>query len=252
MKKEKRTALITGASSGIGWAIAKEIASEYKLILCGRRKSKLELLRNELQSITEVHLLTFDVRDSNAVKTSICSIPKEFSSVQVLINNAGNAHGLAPIDKGELKDFDTMIDGNVQGLLYVTHALLPHLKETENATIVNISSIAGKETYANGTVYCASKSAVEALSRGMRLDLLPYNIRVCNLAPGAVETEFSEVRFKGNKTLAKKVYHGFEPLVAEDIARSVGFVLQQPPHVQISDITILPTAQAGATSIRKD
>lgn len=245
----KPTALITGSTSGIGWSIAEHLADKYKLILCGRRKEKLEELSQKLSSKTETYALQFDVSDRKQVFEAIESLPKEWKSIDVLINNAGNAHGLAPIDKGEIDDFDAMMDGNVKGLLYVTKAVLPSLKKQTDAFIINLSSIAGKQTYANGTVYCASKSAVESISKGMRLDLAKYGIRVCNLAPGAVDTEFSEVRFKGDISKAQKVYEGFDALMAEDIARAVVFVLDQPKHVQIADLTILPTAQPDAATI---
>lgn len=244
-----KTVLITGASSGIGMAIAKKLAPYYNLILCGRRIDRLDRLKTELQSKTKVCSLQFDVRDKKAVFAAIESLPNDFKAIDVLINNAGNAHGLAPFDEAELDDLEAMIDSNVKGLLYVTKAVLPKMIGQGCGHIVNISSIAGKEVYTNGAVYCASKWAVEALSKGMRLDLLKHNIKVSNVAPGAVETEFSLVRFKGDTSRSSSVYEGYEPLKAEDIAESIYFALSQPEYVQIADITVLPKSQANATTI---
>lgn len=244
-----KTAMITGASSGIGMATAKKLAPYYNLVLCGRRKDRLAKLKADLQTQTKVCSLQFDVRDKKAVFAAIESLPNDFKAIDVLINNAGNAHGLAPFDEAELDDLEAMIDSNVKGLLYVTKAVLPKMIDLGCGHIVNISSIAGKEVYTNGAVYCASKWAVEALSKGMRLDLLKHNIKVSNVAPGAVETEFSLVRFKGDTTRSSTVYEGYEPLKAEDIAESIYFALSQPEYVQITDITVLPKSQANATTI---
>ncbi|WP_291096049.1 MULTISPECIES: SDR family NAD(P)-dependent oxidoreductase [unclassified Empedobacter] len=247
----KRTVFITGATSGIGMATAKKLAQNYRLILCGRRQDRLDEIQAELSQITEVKTIQFDVRDKEAVFNAVESLENEWKNIDVLINNAGNAHGLAPFDTADLEDLEAMIDINVKGLIYVSKAIIPILKESSNAHIINLSSIAGKEVYPNGGTYCASKAAVESLSKGMRYDLLPYGIKVSNIAPGAVETEFSLVRFKGNQELSDNVYKGFEPLVGEDIANAIEYLLQQPEHVQIADVTIFPKAQAGGTVFLK-
>ena len=247
----KRTVFITGATSGIGMATAKKLAANYRLILCGRRQERLDEIQAELSQITEVKTIQFDVRDKEAVFNAVESLENEWKNIDVLINNAGNAHGLAPFDTADLEDLEAMIDINVKGLIYVSKAIIPILKQSSNAHIINLSSIAGKEVYPNGGTYCASKAAVESLSKGMRYDLLPYGIKVSNIAPGAVETEFSLVRFKGNQELSDNVYKGFEPLVGEDIANAIEYLLQQPEHVQIADVTIFPKAQAGGTIIYK-
>ena len=247
-----KIALVTGATSGIGKATAQILAkNNYKIILCGRREDRLLELKNELSAYTEVHTLSFDVRDKKAVFDSINSLPEGFSKIDVLINNAGNAHGLDAIQNGDLDDWDAMIDINVKGLLYVSKAIIAKMIEQKSGHIINIGSIAGKEVYPNGNVYCASKHAVDALNQAMRIDLNPYGIRVGGIHPGAVETEFSEVRFKGDSEKAANVYKGFEPLRAEDIADIIHFVISRPYHVNIADLLVLPTAQASATVMNK-
>ncbi|SEH72327.1 NADP-dependent 3-hydroxy acid dehydrogenase YdfG [Paenimyroides aquimaris] len=246
-----KTIVITGASSGIGYATAKALAKDNRLILCGRRLERLQQLQNELKE-TPCLLLTFDVSKKEEVFKAFDSIPVAWKNIDVLINNAGNAHGLARFQDADLADLDAMIDSNVKGLIYVTKACLPYLQQSQNAHIVNLSSIAGKQAYTNGTTYCASKWAVEALTKGMRLDFLPLGIKVTSIAPGAVETEFSLIRFKGDTEKANNVYRGFEPLQAEDIAESIAFTINQPKHVQLADITILPKTQADATTILRN
>ncbi len=247
------TVLITGATSGIGKACAYLFAKHnYNLILCGRRLEKLNVLEKELSKQTQVHTLQFDVRYREDVFKAIESIPSEFKAIDILINNAGNAHGLHSIQEGSLDDWDAMIDGNVKGLLYVSKAIIPTMIERNEGFIVNIGSIAGKEVYPNGNVYCASKFAVNALNKSMRLDLNQYNIRVSGIHPGLVETEFSDVRFKGDSERAKQVYKGYKALQAEDIADIIHFVVTRPYHVNIEDLIVYPTAQASATILHKN
>ncbi len=247
-----KTAFITGATSGIGEATARLFAkNNFNLVLCGRRVEKLKALKNILSKFTGVCTLQFDVRNKPEVFEAIHSLSGNFKNIDVLINNAGNAHGLSSIQNGDLNDWDAMIDGNVKGLLYVTKAILPKMTHANNGFIVNIGSIAGKEVYPNGNVYCASKFAVNALNKAMRLDLNKLNIRVAGIHPGAVETEFSEVRFKGDKDRAKKVYEGYKALQAKDIAEIIYFVVTRPAHVNIEDLVVYPTAQASATVLNK-
>lgn len=248
----QKTALVTGASSGIGRATARILAkNNYKIILCGRRKERLEDLKKELSEFTAIHTLCFDVRDKKAVFESINSLPFAFSKIDVLINNAGNAHGLSPIQDGDLDDWDAMIDINVKGLLYVSKAVIPKMIAQESGHIINIGSIAGKEVYPNGNVYCASKFAVDALNKSMQMDLNPFGIRVGAIHPGMVETEFSEVRFKGNKDKAANTYKGLKPLKSEDIADIIHFVVSRPYHVNIADLIVFPTAQASAIIVNR-
>jgi len=246
------TAFITGATSGIGKATAQIFAKKnIRLILCGRRSQRLSILKKELCKLTDVTTLTFDVRNKKAVFTAIKTLPEDFKKIDVLINNAGNAHGLSSIQEGNTDDWDAMIDINVKGLLYVSKAIIPQMTERNNGFIVNIGSIAGKDVYPNGNVYCASKYAVNALNKAMRIDLNKYNIRVAAIHPGAVETEFSEVRFKGDKIKAKNVYKGYKSLQSEDIADIIYFVISRPYHVNIEDLVVYPTAQATPTILHK-
>ena len=247
-----RIALITGATSGIGRATAEAFADlDFNLILCGRRQERLDELQEQLGSKTTVTTLNFDVRNWIEVRDAINTLPNEWQAIDILVNSAGNAYGMSAIQDGEPDDWDQMIDGNVQGLLYVSKAVMPGMVTRKKGHIVNLSSVAGKETYPNGAVYCASKAAVEALSNGMRLDLTQHGIKVTNIAPGAVETEFSMVRFKGDKERADKIYQGFTPLTPEDIADSIVFAVLAPAHVTIADMTILAGAQAGAQTIHR-
>lgn len=248
-----RTAFITGATSGIGRATALAFAElGYRLLLHGRRQERLDELREVLSSKVEVCTTNFDVRYREDVEEAYSQIPNEWKTIDILLNNAGNAHGLGPIQDNDPDDWDAMIDGNVKGILYVSKLVMPGMIERKSGHIINISSVAGKQTYPNGAVYCASKSAVESISQGMRQDLNPYGIKVTNIAPGAVETEFSMVRFKGDEKRADSVYQGFTPLSAEDIAETISFVVTRPPHVVLADILIFPTAQASAMILKRD
>jgi len=249
----KQTAFITGATSGIGKATAEIFAkNNIKLILCGRRAERLKELQKELSKLTEVTTLQFDVSKRTEVEAAINSLPNNFKQIDILINNAGNAHGLSTIQDGDVNDWDAMIDINVKGLLYVSKAIIPQMIERNKGFIVNIGSIAAKEVYTNGNVYCASKHAVDALNKGMRLDLNKHNIRVSAIHPGAVETEFSDIRFKGDTQKAKAVYAGYKALQAEDIADIIYFVISRPYHVNIEDLVVYPTAQASATIMNKN
>jgi NADP-dependent 3-hydroxy acid dehydrogenase YdfG len=247
-----RIALITGASSGIGKATAEAFANiGIDLILCGRRQDRLDELAKVLSQSVKITTLLFDVRDYAAVSQAIGTLPEDWKAIDILVNNAGNAHGLSAIQDGDVSDWDAMIDGNVQGLLYVSKAVISGMVERGRGHIVNLSSVAGKQTYANGAVYCASKKAVEAISEGMRLDLTQHGIKVTNIAPGAVETEFSLVRFKGDENRAAKVYEGFDPLLAEDIANAVVYAVNAPARVTIADLTIYASAQSAPTIIHR-
>lgn len=247
-----KTALITGATSGIGKATAYEFAKHnIKLILCGRRQERLNSIKKELEPLTEVHTLHFDVRNKIDVENAISSLPEGFKTIDILINNAGNAHGLDPIQTGNLDDWDAMMDINVKGLLYVSKAVIPQMTERQSGHIINIGSSAGKEVYPKGNVYCGSKHAVLAITEGMRIDLNPFGIKVGAVNPGLVETEFSKVRFKGDK-IADTVYKGFKALQAEDIAEIIYFVISRPHHVNIADLLVFPTAQANSTTVKKE
>lgn len=249
----KKTAFITGATSGIGKATAELFAkNKFRLVLCGRRKERLQELQKKLSKFTEVITLQFDVSKRDEVKLAIESRPENFQNIDVLINNAGNAHGLSTIQDGNIDDWDAMLDINVKGLLYVSKAIIPNMIANNTGFIVNIGSIAGKEVYKNGNVYCASKFAVDALNKSMRLDLNEHNIRVSAIHPGLVETEFSDVRFKGDTKRAKTVYTGYKALQADDIADIINFVVTRPYHVNIEDLVVYPTAQASATMLNKN
>lgn len=248
----KKTALITGATSGIGHAIARRLAREgYRLILTGRRKERLEKVREELSSRTEVLALECDVRKLEDVREKLGNLPREWHDIDVLVNNAGLAAGLEPIQEGEIDDWERMIDTNVKGLLYVSRTLLPGMAARKKGHVFNLGSIAGKETYLNGNVYCASKHAVDSLSKSMRMELLPYGVKVTQICPGAVETEFSLVRFHGDRQRADNVYKGFTPLTGEDIADLVAYCLNLPDHVCLNDIVIMPKAQANSGVFHK-
>jgi NADP-dependent 3-hydroxy acid dehydrogenase YdfG len=250
--KDKKTALVTGATSGIGKAIAYEFAKHgIDLVLCGRRQERLDQIQNDLKSQTKVHTLNFDVRDKDEIFKAIDSLPEHFKTIDILINNAGNAHGLDPIHLGNTDDWDAMIDINVKGLLYVSKAIIPQMVERQSGHIINIGSSAGRELYPKGNVYCASKFSVMAITEGMRIDLNPYGIKVCAINPGMVETEFSQVRFKGD-AIADTVYKGFEVMQPEDIADIVYFTVTRPPHVNIADILVFSTAQANNTIVKKE
>jgi 3-hydroxy acid dehydrogenase/malonic semialdehyde reductase len=246
-----KTALITGATSGIGKATAYEFAKHgINLILCGRRAERLQTIKKELDSLTKVYTLCFDVRDKTEVEKAINSLPNDFKTIDILINNAGNAHGFDPIQTGSLDDWDAMMDINVKGLLYVSKAVIPQMTKRQAGHIINIGSSAGKEVYPKGNVYCASKHAVLAITEGMRIDLNPFGIKVGAINPGLVETEFSQVRFKGDD-IADTVYKGFKALQAEDIADIIYFVISRPYHVNIADLLVFPAAQANSTTVKK-
>lgn len=245
-----KTIFITGATSGIGKATAILLAQQKnRLILCGRNKTVLEELKTELSKETEIFTLSFDVRNSEEVFSAINSLPENWKNIDVLINNAGNAHGLDPISEGNIDDWNSMMDGNVKGLLYVSQPIIKLMKQKQNGQIINISSVAARQTYANGVVYCASKKAVDVISEGMRIELTEFGIRVTNIQPGAVETDFSKVRFKGDDERAATVYAGYEPLVAEDIADAIAYCINVPERISVSDMTIYPKAQAEPRTI---
>lgn len=240
---------ISGATSGIGKATSLRLAElGYNLIIVGRRTDRLATLKTELETRFSVDVLciTLDVRNKKQVIETLSAIPDNWKMVDILINNAGLAAGLSPIDKGEFDDWDQMVDTNIKGLLYISRQIIPQMVARKTGHIVNISSIAGKETYENGNVYCATKHAVDSLSKAMRIDLLKYGIKVTNIAPGMVDTEFSTVRFKGDTERAAKVYENLTPLFAEDVADAIVYALTRPAHVNINDMLIMPTAQANS------
>jgi len=249
---KNKIALITGATSGIGLATATLFAeNNINLILCGRREERLDALKKKLSKKTKVHTLSFDVRDKQKVAHLLQDLPKDFSQIDILINNAGNAHGLDPIQGGNTDDWDAMLDINVKGLLYMSKAVMPQMISRKSGHIINIGSTAGKEVYPNGNVYCASKHAVDAINEGMRLDLNGTGVKVGAINPGLVETEFSEVRFKGDTSRAEKVYQNFTPLQPEDIADIIYFAITRPPHVNIADLTVMCLDQASSTIVNK-
>lgn len=250
---EKKIACITGATSGIGWSTALHLAKAgYAIIACGRRIERLQQLAEALPHDIPYHYLSFDVRDQSEVNRAFESLPEEWQAIDVLINNAGNAHGLDTIDQGSVEDWDAMMDINVKGLLYVSRKVIPGMVDRRSGQVINIGSIAGKEIYPKGNVYCASKYAVDALTKSMRVDLNPYGIKVMGIHPGAVETEFSLVRFKGDADRASGVYNGFDPLTADDVAEIIAFAVTRPKHVVMADVLLLPLAQASATVFNRN
>lgn len=243
-----KTAFVTGTTSGFGHAFALRLAKlGYNLIVTGRRKDRLEDLAEEIRKNfgVEVLALNFDVRDNDACKKAINSLPEKFQKIDLLVNNAGLAAGASPFNESDLDDFERMLDTNVKGLLYVTKLIVPGMIERQKGQIINISSIAGIEVYPNGHVYCASKHAVNAITKGLRIDLVKHGIRVSSISPGMVETEFSIVRYHGDEDKAKAVYQGLVPLNAEDIADALEFIVTRPEHVMINDIQINPAQQAN-------
>lgn len=249
-----KIALITGATAGFGEACAEKFAQEgYHLVITGRRAERLQEVQQQLeqQYNVQVKTLVFDVRDKAAVQMALGSLEEEWRAIDVLVNNAGLALDLSTIDEGDTEDWDTMLDTNVKGLLYVSRTVIPWMRDRRKGHIVNIGSTAAKTVYAKGNVYCASKAAVDALSQGMRIDLLPHNIKVTAVHPGAAETEFSLVRFKGDTARAKDVYKGFTPLSGKDVADVVFYCCSLPPHVCINDLVVTPTAQANAYYIQR-
>lgn len=246
---DKKIALITGATSGIGLETARLFAqNNYNLILTGRRKKRLEEIQNEIESgsSAQVIILNFDIRNKAEVELACENLSREWKQIDVLINNAGLAAGLGPVDSADVDDWEQMIDTNIKGLLYMSRLVSRGMIERQSGHIVNISSIAGKEAYPNGSVYCGTKHAVMAISQAMRIEMLPFGVKVSTVSPGATDTEFSLVRFKGDKQRADKVYEGFTPLYAKDIAETILFVVSRPPHVNIDDLLVMPTAQGSA------
>ncbi len=251
----KEIVLITGATSGIGLACAKKFAENgHNLIITGRRADRLSKISKQISQDYSVKVLPliFDVRDNNAVKNALINLPEEWAEIGILINNAGLAVGMDTVENGEIDDWERMIDTNIKGLLYVSRAVLPGMTERRKGHVINIGSIAGREVYPYGNVYCATKHAVDALTKGIRIDTVKYGIKVTQIAPGAIKTEFSLVRFKGDKSRADRVYKGFEPLHPEDIAEVVFYATTLPAHANINDLVIMPTAQASATILHKE
>ena len=254
-KLKDKIVFITGATAGIGEACAYDFANEgANLILCARRVDKLEQIVNKIKKDfgVKVHYFQLDVRDKYAVETEITSLPDEWKNIDILVNNAGLAKGFSKMDNGDIEAWEEMIDTNVKGLLYVSRQVLPLMTTRNGGHVINIGSVAGHEVYPNGNVYCATKFAVHALSKGIRYDLLDKKIKVTTIAPGLVETEFSEVRFSGDKDRAKQVYKGIQPLVAKDISDLVLFAATRPGHVNINEIEVTPTAQASSTQVFRE
>ena len=248
----KKIAFITGATSGIGYSISKVLAKDYALILCGRRESRLNKIENELSKLTDIYTLCYDIRHNKSIIKSFNSLPNKWKKIYILINNAGNAHGMDLIHEGDVSDWDAMIDINVKGLLYVSKLIIPIMTKSNKGIIINIGSIAGKEIYPKGNVYCASKYAVDAITKAMQVDLNKFNIKVSSVNPGLVETEFALVRFKGDKEKANLVYDGIKPLTPDDVAEVIYFIINRPDNVNISDITIFPKNQASSTVINRE
>lgn len=248
-----KIALVTGATSGIGRSTAELFAqNNINLVICGRRADRLTELVKDLSTQVKVFPLSFDISKKEEVFNAIESLPSEFKDIDILINNAGNAHGRDPFDLASVDDWEAMIDINFKGLLYISKALMPVFVEKRSGHIINVGSVAGKEVYKNGSVYCASKHAVDAISKAMRIDLHKHNIKVSAIHPGLVETEFSLVRFKGNKEKANRVYQGYQPLHPDDVADAILFMINRPAHVNIADMLIFPSDQASANILRKD
>ncbi|MFP4041724.1 MAG: SDR family NAD(P)-dependent oxidoreductase [Bacteroidales bacterium] len=242
-------ALITGATAGIGYATALKLAENgFNLIITGRREERLKKLKSEIENKhnIKIYSLCFDIRNKDEVFNTIDGLPDEWKNIDILVNNAGLAAGLETIQEGDIEDWERMIDTNVKGLLYITRKVAPYMVDKEKGHIINVGSIAGKEVYKNGNVYCATKHAVDALTKGMRIDMLHKNIKVTQIAPGMVETEFSLVRFKGDKEKAEKAYQGFTPLTGDDVAEIILFAVTRPPHVNLNDIVITATEQANS------
>ena len=251
----QKIALITGATAGLGYETAFLLAqNNFNLILTGRRNDRLEKIKEQLESNAscKVKILNFDIRKRSEVEHALSSLPEEWKEIDVLINNAGLAAGLGPVNSADVDDWDNMIDTNIKGLLYTTRMVSPWMVKRQSGHIINISSIAGKEVYPNGSVYCGTKHAVAAITKAMRIELMPSGIKVTSIAPGAVETEFSLVRFRGDKEKAAQVYKGFTPLCAKDIAETILFVVSRPAHVNIDDILIMPLNQASARDFKRE
>src|SRR5690606_22038755 len=248
-----KTAFITGSTSGIGKATATLLAkNNYRIIICGRRADVLEDVKTELSEQTEVYTLCFDQRNRTDVENAVNSLPQDWQDIDVLINNAGNAHGLDTLADGDVDDWDAMLDGNVKGLLYVSKQIMPIMQQQKSGHIVNISSVAARQTYTNGVVYCASKKAVDVISDGMRLELTEFGIKVTNIQPGLVETDFSKIRFKGDAERASTVYQGYKALEPVDIADAILYCISTPAHVAISDLTVYPSAQSEPRTVYKN
>lgn len=248
-------ALVTGATSGIGKSTAEIFAKNgYDVIITGRRQERLSEMQKSLESNykVKVHSLCFDIRKQSEVEKAINDLPDNFKNIDVLVNNAGLAAGLSSIQDGNIDHWERMIDTNIKGLLYITKGVCKVMIENKKGHIINVGSIAGKEAYANGNVYCGTKHAVDALNKGMRIDLLPHNIKVSAVNPGMVETEFSIVRFDGDENRAKKVYDGFQPLKPEDVAETIYWMASRPAHVNINDVIIMPASQANSTTVKRN